>query len=133
MYRIVDGDWFVRTEASVERRMAALQSIFRSYTGKEILLEKRMVEREVLVASGQWAFHQIEEKDVKLRQGKAVLRKGSVALYVDNEDLWDENGGGSGALVDLFQRLQQMTRLRIIDEVAGQRPKRVQFSDYLMQ
>jgi hypothetical protein len=131
-FRAVDGDWFVNTETSIEQRMAALQSIFTTYTGREILLEKRMVEREVIVASGRWAFHPLEVgKGVILKQGEAVLDHRPVALFVDDNDLQNKSGAGGGSLRAFFQRLEEIVRLGVIDEVEGLKPRWVEYSNYI--
>src|SRR5207248_6149695 len=56
----VDGDWSVRHEASIERRVEALQSILRQATEKDIMAESRPVIRDVLVAKGRWNFVPVE-------------------------------------------------------------------------
>ena len=119
----ISGDWFVKSDESVERRMAALQSIIRSYSRKEIVLEQRVLEREVVVVSGDWNFKQLEV-------GPYISIAGAVALYDSDNDL---NTGGSsrtGSLKDLFEILESWLMLRVVDEVKGVRPQQVAFKTF---
>ncbi len=43
----VDGDWLVRTEASAERRVSALDSILEQVTGKDLIFEKLIMYQEL--------------------------------------------------------------------------------------
>src|SRR5436853_3455423 len=112
-YWNISGDWFVKSDESVERRMAALQSIIRSYSRKEIVLEQRMLEREVVVVSGDWNFKQLEV-------GPYISITGAVALYDSDNDLNRIGSSGKGSLKDLFEILKSWLMLRVVDEVKGE-------------
>ena len=131
----VDGDWYVRSEASVERRMRGLESILSQVTGKDLLIEKRMVERDVIVAGGQWVYHRLEVTPAAAAvMGRLVPRNTAVHLFVDDSELLlGDMGGGSGDLAGFLQQLEGNTGRRIIDEIEGVRPKRIQFSTYMME
>src|SRR5947209_10835460 len=49
------GDWLVRETASPEEKLRALEKIVAHATGRNIVFEKRTVEREVAIAQGYWA------------------------------------------------------------------------------
>jgi len=57
---VVDGDWVVREGVPMERRMKAVESILRTTTGREIVIEQKRVERDVIVVKGEWYFHELD-------------------------------------------------------------------------
>jgi hypothetical protein len=131
----VDGDWYVRSEASVERRMRALESILSQVTGMDLMFEKRMVERDVLVAGGRWTYHRLEVTPAAAAaMGRLAPRNTAVQLFVDDSELLlGDMGGGSADFAGFLQQLEGNTGRRILDEVEGVRPKRIQFSTYMIQ
>jgi hypothetical protein len=131
----VDGDWYVRWEASVQRRMQALESILSQVTGKNLVIEQRMVERDVIVAAGHWVYHRLEVSPAAAAaMGRLSPRNTAVQLFVDESELTlGEMGAGSGDFAEFLQQLEGNVDRRIVDETEGARPKRVQFSTYMME
>ena len=56
LYTKVDGDWIVRTDASVEAKARALEEIIARDFGLHIRLKKHTIERDVVVVSGRFRF-----------------------------------------------------------------------------
>jgi hypothetical protein len=56
------GDWFTR-DISTDRKMQALQSVLSAIAGRELIIEKRRVPREVIVVSGKWNFQEPKDRD----------------------------------------------------------------------
>jgi hypothetical protein len=101
-YRPLEGDWIVRKDAPRDKRMAALREILRRRLGRDIKIERRTVEREVVVVTGDLP---------------AELPGGGVQAYTDPRDLRDEpSGGGGGTLRDLFDSLGSALDRKMIDE-----------------
>ena len=107
----VAGDWIVRRDSTIEQRMKAAEQILCSATGRKIVVKKTARPRRVLVVSGTYAFTPLSQaKDQR-----------TIHLYC--QELIEPNGagGGSGALTSLFERLQNVTGQKIVNQavVAG--------------
>jgi len=133
----VDGDWYVRQEAPVERRVQALQSILRQATGRDLVIEKRSVDREVVVAQGNWNF-----QPWPLPGGVPAQR---VYLYVNNEEtnkalhdrpqaLFKDRSGypaselASGDFPKLLEQVGFFCGYRVIDETKGTKPVKIEWA-----
>jgi len=122
MLRIkVDGDLIARTDAPVERRMAAMQSILRDITGRRIVIEKRMVERDVIVARGEW--HRNRDKMNDPEPGK--IGDPNPYQYVHYNSVGD--------LVSFLNRLADVTNRIIVDEIERLRPESVEWTESSLQ
>jgi hypothetical protein len=104
-----DGDWVVRQESSLEKRMKALESILSEVTGRRIVIERPLVEREVIIASGKWNFHPSSEPS-------------ATRFYTSTHDM---RNGGMGTLADSFVTLERDLGRKIIDETEEPRPAQV--------
>jgi hypothetical protein len=104
-----DGDWIVRDEAPLDRRMKALESILSAVTSRQIAIERLPVQRDVIIARGKWDFH--PDDDPK-----------AVNFYIPNAD---PRRDGGGTLADSFASLEKQLRRRIIDETEAPHPARV--------
>ena len=93
----VAGDWIVRSDATPQQRVQALGSILQTQMGMNIMIEKRNVEREVIVATGQFALTPLPDPpEAKDYPNSAIY------IYTDNlrTQKWMGNSGGS--TVDQF-------------------------------
>ena len=112
-----DGDWILRIGIStfdtgdqpVERRMTALQSILSAVTRRNLLIQKRTVEKDVIIASGRWTFQPIT--------GGRRTSIPAIHFYTDTLDPQQGAGGGSGDLNAVFHRVEEITHRTLIDEV----------------
>jgi hypothetical protein len=104
------GDWIVRDEASRERRMQAMASILSSITGRKLAVERRSVEREVIIARGKWEFDPSRDPN-------------GAQFYVSKGDV--RGGGLAGSLADSFTGLERELGQKIIDETEEPRPREV--------
>ena len=102
----MDGDWIIRDGATVEQRLADLDRIIRARLKRDISIQPRHVRHEAIVARGRWELQPIPgEPD---RQ--------SVHFYVETRDTTSGAGGGTGAVRDFFQRIEDVTGRRVIDQ-----------------
>jgi len=109
----LDGDWVVRIDAPVDQRMKAMESICRAATGRDLLFEKKLAERDVIVVRGNWNFVPVQGG----REKRSPRR--SIHFYTDKLDEQEGAGGGTGKLKDIFHRLEEISRRKVIDEVSG--------------
>lgn len=102
-FRPLEGDWIVRKDAPREKRLTALQDILRRRLGRDIQIERRKAEREVIVVTG--------EVPRELR---------AINIYADPNDLRVEpSGGGSGTLDELFKSLGGQLDRKFVNQTTG--------------
>ncbi|HEV8378201.1 MAG TPA: hypothetical protein VGP99_05080 [Tepidisphaeraceae bacterium] len=104
-----EGDWIVREEAPLPRRMKALESILSAVTGRKLSIERPLVERDVIVARGKWDLQPTSNAIAAI-------------FYVP---IRDTQRGGMGTLADSFHSLGQVLRRKVIDETDEPRPNEV--------
>jgi len=104
-----DGDWIVRDEASLPRRMQAMESILSGITGRRLAVERPSVERDVIVAKGKWALNPSNDP----REARFYTPKR------------DTRSGAMGTLADSFAILERELGRKIIDETDQPRPREV--------
>ncbi|MBN1256102.1 MAG: hypothetical protein JXA52_00195, partial [Planctomycetes bacterium] len=85
------GDWIVRNEVSQETKLRELEKLVAREIGIDILFEKQTIERDVIVASGIYKFHQPTEVYT------AEQYNNRIHLYVDETE---PHEGGGGGIVD---------------------------------
>ncbi len=92
----VAGDWIVREDTSVDERLAALEAIFAEQFGRDIRFVHETVERDVLVATGRFAFKPLA----------GTRNDGVVHIYAQSRDPDEQQGwqGGGSGTVDEFIR-----------------------------
>jgi hypothetical protein len=104
--RALEGDWIIRNDAPREKRMAALRQILRQRLGRDVRIEPRKLERDVVVVSG------------KLPQD--LTGDATVQLYGDPQELrGPPSGGGSGTLGELFKHLGGSLDRKFVDQTAA--------------
>jgi hypothetical protein len=98
------GDFVVRWGATKDQKVSALQEILRRQLNRPALrIEKRQVEREVIVARGQLALApEVVEADND--------------IYVAGGKRLGESGNGSGSLGAFLERLRDLTGRPVIVE-----------------
>lgn len=108
--RLPEGDWIVRAGLPMEEKVEALQEIILAETGRAIKLEKRRVDREVVVIRGRY----------KLTSHPDGRQPNHVRLSWDGEvgDRHEE----ANSLADIFERLERETAMKFVDE-SEPRPK----------
>lgn len=105
----VGGDWIVRRDAALERKMAGLSDALSGFLGGKLRFEKRRVEREVIVATGRFEYHNLPEP----------ARPDSIYLYTapDMNERWRRSSGEPGKNADEFLTfLGDRLNLRVINK-----------------
>jgi hypothetical protein len=109
----VDGDWIVNVALPLDRRNKALLSILRSATGRDLLIEQRLVERDVIVARGDWSFVPMAQQPT----GQTIW----LQFYTDKLDHTRASYSPPANLTNILEWLEGTTNRKVIDEVT-QRP-----------
>lgn len=104
---MLPGDWIVRKGTPMPELIAALEKIA-AQAGHPVKIERRRVERDLIVVRGHYALKPIEN------YGR---RRDAIHIYVDklNEDP-SRGGGGSGPLKEFITWVGNRERCWTIDE-----------------
>jgi uncharacterized protein (TIGR03435 family) len=108
------GDWIVNPDAEREKTLPALAAIFEAVTKRKLEFVREKVERDVVVASGDWTFD--------TNQGRATI-----SLHAYDEAGDEGGGGGSGTMDEFFVRLGSQMNVRVIDETSTKANSRFQW------
>lgn len=100
----LDGDWIVRDDAPVDRKLAAVQDIVRRRVRRPVDLHRRVLQREVIVVRGRLNFRPLPGAEA----GDGIL--------VTADRRIGESGGGSGTLARFLDSLGEISRQPVIDE-----------------
>jgi hypothetical protein len=111
----------LRNDAPMERRMAALQTILSSVTGRNLAIEPRPKERDVIVVSGKWELHALRS-DERFPDG--------IHFYTAASDLTKNAGASRGEFKDMLSWLSRLTQWKVVDETQGPRPDRLQWYNH---
>jgi len=97
------GDWIVRDEVSQEVKLRALEQLLADELGRSIRFEKRIVEQEVIVATGRFKFHPVS----------GARKQDVVHLYVD--ELSMSGGGTAHSVAELLQKIGNRANIYVVD------------------
>jgi len=111
---IVDGDWIMRNDEPIERRLAAVESIVSQATGHKLVIENRLAEIDVIVARGKWDFHPLEGLDETMRTGIQMYTDG-----LESKTMFAEIRSTPSSFLDSIRRF---TGRETIDETEHQWP-----------
>ncbi|KPL23602.1 MAG: hypothetical protein AMJ75_05735, partial [Phycisphaerae bacterium SM1_79] len=120
------GDWIIRDEVSQKIKLKALEQLIDEELGRTIQFEKRTVERQVIVVTGNFKFHPPSE----------TYEHKSVHLYSDELDPDEGSGGGTADSVnDFILRLGSLVDMPVADHTESSKkilvPYRHHRSSYL--
>ena len=88
------GDWIIRNEMPVTKKLSALAPILSKALQRPVLFELRNVEREVVVVTGTFNLKSLDDKPSRRR----------IYLYTDPND--DRSSGGLGRLDSVAQLIR---------------------------
>ena len=113
--RMPHGDWIVRHDLPMAEQLTALGDILHAERGRSIRFEKRIVERDVIIAKGRYEFKPHPNGN-----------------YPEHVHLtWDgavERGsGGVNSLAQLFGRLEWETEVEIVDDTEPMENTSIQY------
>jgi beta-lactamase regulating signal transducer with metallopeptidase domain len=98
----IQGDWIVRKGAPKKDILSGLETILNKECGLHVKLRLRDVERQVIVASGEFDFHPFEGR--------------SVYLYDDKPEN-NGHGGGGGDIESFVRSLGWFVHRRVLSDV----------------
>jgi hypothetical protein len=114
----VPGDWVLRKGSPREERIAAMERIVQTATGRPIVFRKRDVEREVIVARGTFRFQPLS----------GTYDDSWIHVYADQLDPDERSGGGGGSLEKFVRYLGEINFNRqVLNETQGDREIEVRY------
>lgn len=114
------GDWIVRSEASPEAKLRALEDVVARELGRQIHFEKRAVEQEVLVATGRFQLHPL---------APAARADKSVHVYALDAATEQRVGAGTArSVTEFLQALGDSIRMPILDRTEPREPTNIPYS-----
>lgn len=125
----VKGDWIVLKYASEEQKLKALEEILTKEIGKNIHFEKRMVERETIVVTGNFKYH-------KLPEAKDRWDDKWIHMFTDELSPGSRGGGGTAYSVSEFlQAIGNRVVMSVIDRTESSEETKIlyryHYSSYL--
>jgi hypothetical protein len=115
------GDWIVRNEAPLQDKFKALEQITAAGEGRKIHFERRSVDRDAIVATGEFDFHPLE----------GTYNDAWLHLYSDVLDPTASSGGGpAGSVADLLRVLGDCARIPVIDKTQTAGPINMQYGHH---
>ena len=100
------GDWIFRKEAPREAKAQALEKLVADEFGRDINISNRIVERDVIVATGQFKFSPVysdEEIVMFADEDKSVRKRGETVL------------NGTNTVAQFLQQLAWLVSVPVID------------------
>ena len=109
--RVARGDWIVRTSATTQKKLQALEEIIRAELRRTIHFEKRTVERDTIVVTGRYAFRPLPGDDPNRLYLFANEDATEKAEADSLPQLWKDLANGMGIAID--DRTAPTTNARI--------------------
>jgi hypothetical protein len=116
----LDGDWIVDPNAETSAKLAVLCAIIKNAGGPGIRFVQKELSRNVIVASGEFVSHPLEN----------IHHPNWIHLYVGTPDKDEGAGGGSGDLKEFLQMLGSRIDMPIDDQIGGDRPTKLQWGHH---
>jgi beta-lactamase regulating signal transducer with metallopeptidase domain len=105
----VPGDWIVLKDASEEQRLKALEEILAKEIGRDIRFEKRAVEHQAIIATGNFKYHRLP------------VVQDDRCIHIYSDDFTPDGGGGGGSgTVDSVSEFLQAIGDRVVMPVIDQ-------------
>ncbi len=116
------GDWIVRNEAPPEAKARALEKLVADEFGRHINIQKRIVERDVIIATGQFKFSPVysdEEIVMFADEDESVRKKGETVI------------SGTNTVAKFLQELAWLVSIPVIDRTATMEDTIINYRAYL--
>ena len=100
------GDWILRNEATPEAKTQALEKLISDEFGRDINIRHRLVERDVIVATGQFKFSPVYSNE-------------EIVMFADEDESVREKGenvfSGTNTITQFLQQLGWLVSVPVID------------------
>jgi peroxiredoxin len=103
----VPGDWIVLKDASEEQKLKALEEILAKEIGRDIRFEKRTVERQAIVTTGNFDYHRLP------------VVEDDRWIHMFSDDFTPDGGGGGGtadSVSEFLQAIGDRVGIPVIDQ-----------------
>jgi len=103
----IPGDWVVRKGASKQQKLRTFETVLQDYTKRPIRFEKHPVERDVIVARGQFRFKPLQ----------GTYDDSWIHVFSDKLDPDERGGGTSASTLDRFlnHRLAKQLNQQVVN------------------
>ena len=115
------GDWIIRDEVSQKVKLKALEELLAEELDRYIQFEKRIVEREVIVATGRFRFHPLPAADNPNR------------VYMFSDKFEPNAGGGGGtaeSVAEFLGVLGNRVGVPVIDETEASKEMNIVYDHH---
>jgi beta-lactamase regulating signal transducer with metallopeptidase domain len=96
------GDWIIRHYAPQEVKLKILELVLVKELGRKIHFEKKTVERQAIIATGRFEYHNLPEANDR-----------TVHLYID--ELSMSGGGGVDSMTELLAAIGNRVNIPVVD------------------
>jgi hypothetical protein len=114
----VPGDWIVLKDASEEQKLKALEEILAEEIGRNICFEKRTVERQAIVATGNFKYRRLP------------VVQDDRWIHMFSDDFTPDGGGGGGTADSVSKFLQAIGNrvgMPVIDQTESSEEIRIPY------
>jgi beta-lactamase regulating signal transducer with metallopeptidase domain/peroxiredoxin len=114
----VPGDWIVLKDASEEQKLKALEEILAKEIGRDIRFEKRVVERQAIVATGNFKYHRLS------------VVQDDRWIHMFSDDFTPDGGGGGGtadSVSEFIEAIGDRVGMSVIDQTESSEEIRIPY------
>ncbi len=114
----VPGDWIVLKDASEEQKLKALEEILAKEIGRDIRFEKRAVERQAIIATGNFKYHRLP------------MVQDDKWIHMYSDDFTPDGGGGGGtadSVSEFLQAIGDRVGMPVIDQTESSEEIRIPY------
>lgn len=118
----LSGDWILRDDVPAQAKVQAIEKLFADEFGRHIHIRKRTVERDVIVATGQFKFSPVYSDE-------------AIVMFADEDDSVRKKGetvmSGTNTVSEFLQQLGWLVSLLVIDRTQITEDTRIEYRAHL--
>ena len=116
------GDWIIRNEAPPKVKIQAIEKLIADEFGHNISIHNRTVERDVIVATGQFKFSPVYDDE-------------AIVMFADEDESIREKGegvfNGTNTIGQFLQHLEWLVSVPVIDKTKVVEDTRIEYRAHL--
>jgi hypothetical protein len=114
----LSGDWILRDDTPAEARARAVEKLVADEFGRHIRVQKRAVERDVIIATGQFKFSPVYSEEM-------------VVMFADEDESLRKKGetviNGTNTVSEFLQQLGWLVSVPVIDKTQIAEDTRIEY------